>query len=299
MKVGVVDVGTNSVRLLVARKSPYQPIKRRVKITRLGEGIGATHLLSLSSKAVERTLITIKSFCEEAFSEGAGRVEIVGTQVLREAQNAKEFWEQVEDLTNIRGRTLSEEEEALMAYQGVKAELSNLAKEVLVVDIGGGSTEFVAGQADQLVFNQSFPVGSVRVSEKFLMGEDPPSTESLKKAFSFTEQVIADLPVFEDFDLVGVAGTITTVAAIVQGLKVYDLMKVHKFRVKKSQVKEVFTNLSQLSLKQRKSVDGLEPARADVILGGLIILLAVMEKEQKESLVVSESDLLDGVAISI
>lgn len=297
--MGVIDVGTNSVRLLVAKKLPYQPGQRRVKITRLGEGIGATHLLTLSSKAVERTLLTVKSFCEEAFRKGADKVEIVGTQALREAQNTEGFWEEVESLTGIKGRTLSQKEEALMSYRGVRAGLPDVTEKVLVVDIGGGSTEFVAGQADQLVFNQSFPIGSVRVSEKFLMEEDPPSGESLKEAFAFTEQVMADLPVLKDFSLVGVAGTITTVAAIVQGLRVYDPIKIHGFFVEKSQIREVFSKLSKLTLEQRKNVDGLEPARADVILGGLVILLLVMEKERQESLVVSESDLLDGVAIVI
>ncbi len=295
----MIDVGTNSVRLLVAQKSPYQPGERRVKITRLGEGIGAAHLLTLSSKAVERTLFAIRSFCEKAFKEGVEKVEIVGTQALREAQNAEEFWKKVEDLTAIRGRTLSQREEALMSYKGVRVGLPDTEEKVLVVDIGGGSTEFVAGQAEHLVFNQSFPVGSVRVAEKFLMKEDPPSAENLKRAFGFTQQVLADLPLFEEFRLVGVAGTITTVAAIAQGLKAYDPIKIHGFFITVSRVREVFSKLSKLTLEQRKKVDGLEPARADIILGGLVILLAVMEKEQQESLVVSESDLLDGVAISI
>ncbi len=297
LRVGVIDVGTNSVRLLVAEVSPYRIVEKKVKITRLGEGIGKEK--RLLERAIERTVRAVTEFCEEAKERGSEKIAVVGTQALREAENSSDFWQKVLEKTGVQGRTLSEEEEALFAFRGVISGLSTQAEKVLVVDIGGGSTEFIAGSREGLEYLRSFPVGSVRVSEKFLMENDPPTAEDIENAFFYLEEKLAELPLFREHLLVGVAGTVTTIAAILQEMEVYQPEKVHGFKMRKEDVERTLRFLSTLPLRERKKVKGLEPERADVIIGGTITLLTVMKKQEKEEITVSESDLLDGIALSL
>jgi exopolyphosphatase/guanosine-5'-triphosphate,3'-diphosphate pyrophosphatase len=284
------------VRLLLAETSPYYVFKRKVVITRLGEGIGGS--LPLSLKALKRTLEAVEKFVEKARSFGAERIIVCGTQALREAENAFLFWENLKERTGLQGKTLTEEEEANFSFQGVVSGLS-LKKRALVVDIGGGSTEFIAGNLGSIDYLRSFPIGSVRISEMFLMKNDPPKKEEIEEAFVYTQDALKELPLFKDHELVGVAGTVTTVVAILEKMKRYDSQRVHGYTLWKEKVREVLHYLLSLNLKERRKVTGLEPKRADVIIGGIIILLSVMEKEGKEKMLVSESDLLDGIALSL
>jgi exopolyphosphatase/guanosine-5'-triphosphate,3'-diphosphate pyrophosphatase len=296
LKVGVIDIGTNSVRLLLAETRPYRVCERKVLITRLGEGIGEK--LSLSSRAVERTLEAVEEFISQAKSWGAEKIFVAGTQALREAENAFSFWEKLKERTGIEGKTLSEEEEAKFSFKGVLSGLF-LKGKALVVDIGGGSTEFIAGDPEKIDYLRSFPLGSVRISEMFLMKNDPPLREEVEEAFAYARESLSELPPFHSYELVGVAGTVTTVVAILEEMERYDSQKVHGYLLHKERISEVLLYLSSLNLEERRKVRGLEPKRADVIIGGIIILLSIMEREKKETMLVSESDLLDGIALSL
>ncbi len=296
MKVGVIDIGTNSVRLLLAESHPHQVCERRVLITRLGEGIGEK--LSLSPQAVKRTLEAVEEFVSQARSWGAEKIFVAGTQALREAENAFSFWERLKEKTGIEGKTLSEEEEAKFSFKGVLSGLF-LKGKTLVVDIGGGSTEFIAGDFQKIDYLKSFPLGSVRISEMFLMRNDPPLKEDVEGAFAYARESLSKLPLFHNYELVGVAGTMTTVVAILEEMEKYDSQKVHGYLLHKERIREVLLHLCSLNLEERRKVRGLEPKRADVIIGGIIILLSVMGRERKETMFVSESDLLDGIALSL
>lgn len=296
MKVGVIDIGTNSVRLLLAETHPYQVCERKVLITRLGEGIGEK--LSLSSRAVKRTLEVVEEFVSQARGWGAEKIFVAGTQALREAENAFSFWESLKKRTGIEGKTLSEEEEAKFSFKGVLSGLF-LKGKALVVDIGGGSTEFIAGDSQKIDYLRSFPLGSVRISEMFLMKNDPPLKEEMEEAFAYAKDSLKKLSFFPDCELVGVAGTVTTIVAILEKMEKYNSQRVHGYLLQKERIRKVLHYLSSLNLEERKKVIGLEPRRADVIIGGIIILLSVMEREKKETMLVSESDLLDGIALSL
>ncbi len=302
-RVAAVDIGTNSTRLLVADADdpagPLRTVDRRMRITRLGQGVDATH--RLAPEAIERTVSVLREYRDVIEQEGAQRVRAAATSASRDATNRDEFFAAGrEALGGVDLELIPGEEEARLSFLGATTGLREPAP-YLVVDIGGGSTEFIAGtqEPEGLL---SVDIGCVRITEQFLHS-DPPTAEELSQAVSVVRDHLADvtreLPgVREARTLVGLAGTITTVAAIEMGLPEYDAERIHHFRLKREAAEDVFRTLATESLEQRRHNPGLEPGRADVIVGGAIVLVSILRAFEFDEMLVSEADILDGLVRS-
>ncbi len=297
--VAVVDCGTNTTRLLVTR-SPGAGLVRCASITRLGRGVEANG--SLDPEAVERTLTCLGRYRAVMDDHGVAAVRAVATSAVRDATNGGSFLDEAAAVIGAPVEVLSGSEEAHLAFRGAAAELQPALRPHLVVDIGGGSTEFSYGTAEcQAVM--SADIGSVRLTEKYLH-HDPPLAEELSACLSVIrlhlDDVVREIPeAMSDCSLVGVAGTVTTVAAVEIGLTQYDRRQIHHFRLSKAAVEDVFRTLATESLQDRLHNPGLHSDRADVILAGICILVEVMRYFDFEECLVSESDLLDGLAFSL
>jgi exopolyphosphatase/guanosine-5'-triphosphate,3'-diphosphate pyrophosphatase len=301
--VAALDCGTNSTRLLVARGGPdgaLEELDRRMVITRLGAGVDARGALDPS--AVERTLDVLRGYRRAMDEHGVERVRASGTSAVRDAANGDAFLAAAGDVLGAPVELLSGDDEGRTAFAGATADLDPDSGPFLVVDIGGGSTEFIVGttEPEGLV---SADVGCVRLTERFLHS-DPPRPEELSAAISVTEAHLEDvvrlLPATREARcLVGLAGTVTTVAAVELGLHEYDRSRTHHFRLTRAAAEDVFRTLATEARADRVHNPGLEEARADVIVGGCCVLVAVMRFFEADELLVSESDLLDGLARSL
>ncbi|HSB38687.1 MAG TPA: exopolyphosphatase [Gaiellaceae bacterium] len=285
MRVGVVDLGTNSTRLLVAdvEGSRVDEVARHTVITRLGEGVDKRRRLLPLPVARVRNVLT--AFRRELETLGAERVLALGTSAIRDAENGEAFLGEVEWGYGFVTRLLSGEEEAELTRRGV-ANGRPLGDETVVLDVGGGSTELITAHR-----RASLDVGSVRLTERHLRS-DPPAHDELDAA---AEAVRAELPALEAADAIGVAGTITTLAALELGG--YDPQRVHGHRLSRDAVESQLERLASLPLAQRRELAGLEPERAPVIVGGAIVVREVLDRYGLEGLEASEHDLLHGAAL--
>lgn len=302
MRTAAVDIGTNSVRLLVAdldgqgRDARLRTLDRRMTITRLGQGVDATRYLH--PDAVGRTLAVLRDYRAAMDEMRVERVRASATSAARDASNRDEFFDAARAALGTEPELLSGHEEARLSFLGATASLAEPAP-YLVVDIGGGSTEFVVGTHEP-EGSISIDVGCVRVTERFLES-DPPASEELSAAISVVRDhlgdVERDLPALHDAKtVVGVAGTITTIAAVEQGLHDYDPERIHHFHLTRAAAEEVFRTLATETAAQRRQNPGLEPGRVDVIVGGAIVLVSILRHFDLDELLVSEADLLDGLA---
>ena len=296
--VAAVDCGTNSTRLLVSEDGK-RTIDRRMRITRLGQGVDATG--RLSPEAVERTISVLRDYRQVMDRLEVERVRMTATSAARDADNREDFFAAAEEVVGVRPELLAGDEEGRLSFLGATAELDPSDGPFLVVDIGGGSTELVVGTSEAEGVT-SVDLGCVRVSEKFLH-HDPPSAEELSQAISvvhaYLEEVERDMPAVKDAArLVGLAGTITTVAAVEIGLPEYDPERIHHFVLTKDAAEDVFRTLATEALADRVHNPGLEEARADVIVGGTAILVTIMRHFGFGECLVSEADLLDGLVLS-
>ena len=301
-----VDIGTNSVRLLVADVDGTDPsdahvdiLDRRMTITRLGQGVNATR--RLAPDAIERTVGVLREYRAAMDALGVTQVRATATSAARDATNRADFFGPAADALGVEPELLSGEEEARLSFLGATAELTDEPAPYLVVDIGGGSTEFVLGTSkpEGLI---SIDVGCVRVTEQFLES-DPPAPEELSAAVSVVRDHLADvareLPgIAEARTLVGLAGTVTTVAAIEQGLPEYDRERIHHFRLTRAAAEDVFRTLALEPADVRRHNPGLEPGRVDVIVGGTIVLVSILRVFGFDEMLVSEADILDGLVRS-
>jgi exopolyphosphatase/guanosine-5'-triphosphate,3'-diphosphate pyrophosphatase len=302
-RVAAVDCGTNSTRLLVSEVrdgAPPRTVERLMRITRLGQGVDATG--TLAPDAIGRTVAVLDEYRAVMDALGVERVRMTATSAARDAANRDEFFGAAERVVGVAPELLSGHEEGVLSFRGATAELGPSTGPFLVVDIGGGSTEFVVGthEAEGVV---SVDMGCVRVTEKFLHS-DPPAPEELSNALSVIrdelEEVARRLPaVGEARRLLGLAGTVTTVAAVELGLPAYDRDRIHHFVLTKAAVEDVFRTLATESRADRVHNPGLDPARADVIVGGAAILVAVMRVLEFDECLVSEADILDGLVLSL
>jgi exopolyphosphatase / guanosine-5'-triphosphate,3'-diphosphate pyrophosphatase len=300
--VASLDLGTNSTRVLVARPAggKLDILDRRNTITRLGQDVGATG--RLADEAVERTLACLRQYREVLDEHGVERVRAAATSAARDAANRDEFFDAVEDVVGVRPELLSGVEEGRMSFLGATGDLDPARGPFLIVDIGGGSTEFILG-TDHVEGVLSVDVGCVRLTEKFLE-HDPPQPEELTASISFADAYLDDvqreIPGSADArTLVGLAGTITTVAAVEIGLATYDRDAIHHFVLTRDAAEDVFRTLATESLADRKHNPGLEEARADVIVGGCCVLVAMFRRFGFDEMIVSEADILDGLALSL
>jgi exopolyphosphatase/guanosine-5'-triphosphate,3'-diphosphate pyrophosphatase len=296
--VAAVDCGTNSTRLLV-RSADGTTLERLMRITRLGKGVDATG--RLDPAAIERTIEVLREFREVMDRHGVDRVRMSSTSAARDATNRDEFFDAAQAVVGVRPELLTGEEEGRLSFLGATSELDPARGPFLVVDIGGGSTEFSYGttECEQSI---SLDIGCVRLTEKYLH-HDPPLPEELSACLSVVEvyldDVLRSIPTAVDAStFVGLAGTITTVAAVELGLATYDRDKVHHFVLSKEAAEDVFRTLATESFDERVENPGLERARADVIVGGMCILVSIMRHLGFGSCLVSEADILDGLAMT-
>jgi exopolyphosphatase/guanosine-5'-triphosphate,3'-diphosphate pyrophosphatase len=294
-RVAVVDLGTNSTRLLVADvvDGRVEELVRRTTITRLGEGVDERRRLLPAPIARVRNCLV--DYRREAESLGAERLLAIATSAVRDAENGEAFLGEVEWSYGFTTRLLSGHEEALLTFSGVTAERS-LDAPLLVVDVGGGSTELVVGDRDGVRFHESFDVGSVRLTERYL-ASDPPTLEELTRCAEAVRAALGAVPALEVAAAVGVAGSVTTLAALDLELAVYDPERVHGHRLTRPAIERQLQRLAALSLEERRTVTGLEPERAPVILGGIVIVLEALRHFGLDTLEVSERDILDGAAV--
>ncbi len=293
MRVGAVDLGTNSTRLLVAdvEDGHVGEVVRRLAITRLGEGVDEH--AELSPAAIARVHAVLDGYAREAAELGAAPVLAVATSAVRDAANGPAFLDGLGERYGWMTRLLDGGEEAETTFRGVTSGRS-LASDTLLVDIGGGSTELLVGGPDGVSFATSLQAGCVRLTERFL-ATDPPTSAELDAAAGYVRTL---LPPLEVGAAIGVAGTVTTVAAIDLGLDEYDPVRIHGHRIGHEAVDRVLAELAALPLSERERVRGLEPARAPVIVGGLVVLREVLAHFGLAEIEASERDILHGAALA-
>jgi exopolyphosphatase/guanosine-5'-triphosphate,3'-diphosphate pyrophosphatase len=311
-RVAAIDCGTNSLRMLIADVDPalrvLTDIERRMEIVRLGQGVDATG--RLAPEALARTMRVLAEYADHIGREKAAAVRIVATSATRDASNAAEFTQGVRDILGITPEVISGGEEARLSFTGATAELGGTGtgqfkSPYLVLDIGGGSTEFVLGggardAADITAI--SVDIGCVRLTERHLHG-DPPTAAQIQAASDdidrALERVAATVAVTGARTLVGVAGSVTTLTAIALDLAVYDPARTHHARLKYADVHRVTCELLGQSHDERARIPSLHPGRVDVIGAGALILDRVMDRFGFTEMVTSEHDILDGIAWSI
>lgn len=300
--LAAIDCGTNSIRLLVT-DADGRPLDRLMRITRLGEGTHATG--RLSSEAMSRTLRVLEEYRSVMDKLGVERARAAATSAVRDASNREEFLDAAEEACGVRPELLSGLEEGALAFAGATAELDPNGAPYLVVDIGGGSTELVIGPApgedERHPVVISLDVGCVRLTERFLL-HDPPLEEERAAGVAEVERLVDEaaerLPLRAARALIGLAGTVSALAAIQQGLEEYDRSRLHHFVLTREASQAMLAQLSAEDRAARARRPGLEPARADVIVGGAIVLTTVMDRLGYQQCLVSESDLLDGLVAS-
>jgi exopolyphosphatase/guanosine-5'-triphosphate,3'-diphosphate pyrophosphatase len=303
--LAAIDCGTNSTRLLIGRIVPeggrrWEAVERRNTITRLGKGVDANR--KLEPDAIERTLAVLREYKVLLDEHGVTALRITATSAARDASNSDEFFDPAEAIVGVRPELLSGAEEGALAFAGATAELDPADGPFLVVDIGGGSTELIAGTTGVEAV-RSLDLGCVRLTEKHL-ASDPPAAEELSNAIAeateMFQDVLREVAVFGEANtLVGVAGTISTVAAVEVGLAEWDRDVIHHMHLSRAAAEDVFRTLATESAAQRVHNPGLEPARVDVIVGGCCILVSLLRTLGADELLVSESDILDGLVQSL
>jgi exopolyphosphatase / guanosine-5'-triphosphate,3'-diphosphate pyrophosphatase len=305
LRVAAIDCGTNSVRLLVAdvdrAARRLSDVDRRLEIVRLGQGVDATG--RLAAEPLARTLRALRSYQRIIREASASAVRMVATSATRDAANAGEFVAGVRDILGIEPEVLSGEDEARLSFLGATEELTGrVAAPYLVTDIGGGSTEFVVGAPGAVTAAVSVNIGCVRMTERHLR-HDPPGGDEIAAARADIDAaldvVAGKIPVTSARTLVGLAGSVTTVAALVLGLDSYQAARIHHSRVSAAAVAEVTASLLAQTRAGRRRLAVMHPGRVDVIGGGALVLTRIMERFGFDEVLVSEHDILDGLAWSL
>jgi exopolyphosphatase / guanosine-5'-triphosphate,3'-diphosphate pyrophosphatase len=287
VRVAAVDLGTNTTRLLVAdvEDGRIDEVHRETRITRLGEGVDKRgRLLPLPIARVRNALSDYRRTLERL---GAERTLVVATSAVRDAENGEAFLGEVEWSYGFVTRLVSGEEEAALTRRGVGPKPGTL-----VVDIGGGSTELIVDD-----FHTSLDIGSVRYTERFVHS-DPPTAAELDECAGAAREALAQREQVAAERAIGVAGTVTTLAALDLGLDRYDRERVHGHRLSRAGARAQLERLAALPLSERREVPALEPGRAPVIVAGAVILVAILDQFGLEEIEVSERDILDGIALA-
>lgn len=317
-RLASIDIGTNSTRLLVADcdGSRTVPADRRMTITRLGAGVDETK--NISPDSAERVALVLEEYAAAMRELGVEEAVAAATSVLRDCENGGDFLGRVEEILGVAPVVLSGEIEGRLSFLGAVSGLRGIGKEseLFVFDIGGGSTEMTAGRMPDdpddgrklvdkslKVKTVSVDIGCVRMSERFLK-DDPPSPISIGRMESHLvnelKPVIAELITGEERPAgIALAGTATTVSAINMGLEEYDADRIHHSELSRGDVERIFIDLAKVEHEERKTVMGIEPGRADVIIGGMAVLRAVMDLSKIEQVLISEKDILDGLILNL
>jgi exopolyphosphatase / guanosine-5'-triphosphate,3'-diphosphate pyrophosphatase len=303
-RVAAVDCGTNSIRMLIAdidtERTAATDIAREMRIVRLGEGVDRTG--RLSAAALDRTIGALREYADLIAKASPAAVRMVATSATRDAENAQEFVDRVKEVLGVAPEVVTGDEEARLSFIGATRELPDTPAPYLVTDIGGGSTEFVLGGPERVSGGRSVDVGCVRMTERHLHG-DPPTEAEIAAATAdidgALELVAASLPAERAGTLVGLAGSVTTVAGIALGLASYDSVRIHHSRVPASRVHEIATELLGQTRAQRAVIGVMHPGRIDVIAAGALVLDRIMIRFGFPEVLASEHDILDGIAWSL
>ena len=305
MRVAAVDCGTNSIRLLVAdvvgagAGATLADVHREMRIVRLGQDVDRTG--RLAPEALERTRVALADYARTVADTGAQRVRLVATSATRDARNRGDFEALVRAELGIMPEVVSGAEEAALSFTGAASVLGDLSAGLLVADIGGGSTELVRGGGGALQAH-SMDIGSVRMTERHLH-DDPPTAAQVRAAETDIRAAVAaarvDVPLDPAVPVVGVAGTVTTVVAMVLGLTRYEPERLHGAVVSTAAVDEVTDRLLAMSHDERADVPVIHPGRVDVIAAGALILRTVLAEIGSTQLTASEHDILDGIALGM
>jgi exopolyphosphatase/guanosine-5'-triphosphate,3'-diphosphate pyrophosphatase len=286
-RVASIDIGTNTILLLVAtlEGGKIHPLLEMETVVRLGEGLQKNGIIL--EGAMERGLRTLAQYLNRCQAMTVKKIFAVGTSALREAKNSKDFLKKAKEKLNLSIEIVSEEEEAQLSYLAAAKDLTEVKKPILVVDVGGGSTEFILGKAQQIRQWISLPIGSVRFTEQFLHSNPVQIGEYEKMERKIREHLI-DIPHSkEPFSMVGVGGTATTLASVQMGLKEFIPEKIHHFVLKMKDLKKQLFLYRCKTIQEREKIPGLPKARADVILAGGTILYLAMEEFQCSSVLIS------------
>ncbi|MBN6034638.1 Ppx/GppA phosphatase family protein [Amycolatopsis sp. 195334CR] len=314
-RVAAIDCGTNSIRLLVAELTErhdgtvdLRDLHREMRIVRLGQGVDATG--RLAPEALERTRAALADYTVAARRKGVEKVRMVATSATRDASNRDEFFAMTREVLGTEAEVISGDEEARLSFTGAVGEQDPEDGPFLVVDVGGGSTELVLGTWDgkraEVLAARSVDIGCVRITERTLKS-DPPTADEITAAHKLATEVLTEA--FEAVDVsranswIGVAGTVTTLSAVAQELPQYDNERVHLSKLSRADIDRLAENLLSVDHAVRAANPVIHPGRVDVIGGGAVIVRALAEQFAARGgpaeLVVSEHDILDGIALSL
>ena len=330
-RVAAIDCGTNSIRLLIAdltskpdyserlvgssgshHQPPLADVTRQMRIVRLGEGVDRTG--RLSAAALDRTMTALREYADLITDAKPEAVRMVATSASRDAANAQEFTDRVIEILGVAPEVITGDEEAMLSFTGATRELTGTtlaaacSPPYLVTDIGGGSTEFVLGGADVSqvprgqVQSRSVNIGCVRLTERHLHGDPPLAAQvaaTVADIDTALDQVAATVPVAQARTLVGLAGSVTTVAAIALGLAEYDSARIHHSRISAARVHGIADDLLAMTRAERAAIPVMHPGRIDVIGAGALILDRIVTRFGFAEVLVSEHDILDGIAWSL
>jgi len=301
MRVAAIDCGTNSLRLLIADidGQNVREIHRDMRVVRLGQGVDKNK--AFAPEAIERTLQATAEYAELLRAKGVERVRFCATSATRDASNRDLFMNGIEEILGILPDVIPGTEEAALSFLGATKELGQELAPFLVVDIGGGSTEFVLGSTEVKAAH-SVNIGCVRMAERHLNSQ-PPTNEQILGATTDIDAAILDAGSYVDFhsaeSLIAVAGTATTVAAAALGLNEYDRHAIHLSRISAAQVHEVAQMFIAMNREEIAALGYMHPGRVDVITAGSLVLSRVMTLTGATEFIASESDILDGIAWSL
>jgi exopolyphosphatase / guanosine-5'-triphosphate,3'-diphosphate pyrophosphatase len=287
VRVGVVDIGTNSMRLLVT--DGIEDLGRWVEVTGLGRGVDRTG--TLSPDRIEESVAALARFGAEMERAEVGKRAAIATSASRDAANREVFFDLAESALGVRPRLVTGAEEARLAFAGATSQV-DVVSPIVVSDIGGGSTEFVTAEGEV-----SFEIGSVRLTERSVPTRPPPSTE-LEAARALVAGLFSEVDL-QTGTLIGVAGTWTSLAAIARGLREYSSYQVHGHRLSRDSLADTIDSLASKTLEETAAITALDPKRAPVILGGALVAEGVMDILEVDDVMVSEHDTLDGVAMEL
>ncbi|QEK11088.1 Ppx/GppA family phosphatase [Crassaminicella thermophila] len=298
MKMGAIDIGTNSMRIFIAKIENGCIVEgfKDLRTTRMGENVDETGRLSMD--AINRNIDALKEFIKIAKKEGIKYMPIIATSAVRDAKNKETFIKRAKEEVGAKIEVITGEREAALGFFGVLRGLKEKNKNILVIDIGGGSTEFIFGNESGIKHLVSINVGAVRMTEKFIT-TDPickKDTDNMIKAIdNMLEKTIYQLGKFKIDKVIGIGGTVTTIAAVAQKLEVYDREKIHNYELRKDEVKMILNQFLSKNLKERKQIVGLQPKRADIIPAGTIILDRILTGLNIDDIKISEYDNLEGL----
>ena len=294
-KYAILDIGTNSIKFFLfgIEDGNAETIIDTNNISRLGEGLQKTGIIS--DEAMERNIKAMKEFLEIAKENEVEEVTAVGTMCLRTAKNAKDFIKKAKDELGLEIKVIPGEEEARLSYLAVLSTIGKTDKNIVVFDTGGGSTEFIFGEGTKLVKKMSLNIGAIRPTEEFLRS-NPVTQQEVEAMFEFLRNFFNqyDLEGKADY-LIGIGGTVTTMGAVMYKMTKYDPDKIQGSKLTLQEVNNQIKLYSQKTIEERKSLPGLQPKRADVILGGAAIVKTILEKFNKDYFVISDRGLRHGL----